>query len=307
MLRNGMKHVFTSCDDLYLTCRGDTFRTTLKRIGEIRSLLPQHVHVMALTATATRKLLIAVEGILGMKKPVVVSVPPCKANISYAVGTFTSIPETFSPVLERLRKERQLMPRMIVYCRTYNMCANLYHYFRTSLSCDFTEPPSSADLNKHALVNMFLGCTPPDVKREITRQFTDARAPLRVIFATSAFGMGVDCRDVRQVIHLGVTEDTEAYIQGTGRAGRDARPALALLLQHGRSNTLADKDILEYQGNETVCRRDFLFRDVGEYKHEDLGVKCLCCDICAAKCDCGQCVENHTYFQFIGKKINRYQ
>jgi superfamily II DNA helicase RecQ len=129
------------------------------------------------------------------------------------------------------------------------MCSNLYNYFSTSLSGDFTEPRNSTEVNKHALVNMFLGCTPAEVKREITRQFTDGSAPLGVIFATSAFGMGVDCQDVRQVVHIGVTEDTEAYIQGTGRAGRDEKPALALLLHHGRSNNSADKDILEKYNN----------------------------------------------------------
>ena len=256
---------------------------------------------MALTATATRKLQVAVEHILGMKRPALVSVSLCKANIMYGVGSFSSIGETFPPVLERLRRERQLMPRMIVYCRTYNMCADLYHYFRESLSGDFTEPPDSSQLNEHALVNMFLGCTPPEVKAEMIKQFADINAPLRVIFATSAFGMGVDCADVKQVIHVGITDDTEEYIQGTGRAGRSEEPAFALLLVHGRSNVTADKDILEYQNNHEVCRRDFLFRDVNDYIHVDLGTKCLCCDICARACDCGMCAENHVYFQFIGK------
>ena len=82
------------------------------------------------------------------------------------------------------------------------------------------------------------------------------------MFATSAFGMGVDCSNVHQVIHLGVTEDIESYIQGTGRAGRSGEPALTLLLQHGRSNSFADKEILEYQNSKIICRRDFLFRDV---------------------------------------------
>lgn len=193
------------------------------------------------------------------------------------------------------------MPRMIVYCRTYNMCADLFHYFKRSLSGEFTEPPNSSELNKHALVNMFLGCTPPEVKEDMIRQFTNVTAPLRIIFATSAFGMGIDCPDVRQVIHVGITDDTEEYIQGTGRAGRSGEPAFALLLKHGRSNITADKDILEYQKNNEQCRRDFLFRDVNGYMHVDLGTKCLCCDICALVCDCGKCTEKQVHFQFIGK------
>lgn len=217
---------------------------------------------MALTATATQ---VAVETILGMKKPIVIVMQPCKANLKFGVGSFTSIHETFSPVLERLRRERQLMPRMLVYCRTYNMCSDLYHYFRSSLSGEFTEPPNSVHLNKHGLVNMFLGCTPSEVKAEMVRQFADVTAPLRIIFSTSAFVMGVDCCDVQQVIHIGVTDDTEEYIQGTGRAGCNEKPAFALLLRHGRSNVTADKDITEYQGNHELCRRVFLFRDANGY------------------------------------------
>ena len=45
----------------------------------------------------------------------------------------------------------------------------------------------------------------------------------------------------------------------------------------------------------------FCFRDVNYYEHVDLGVKCLCCDICSVNCNCGKCVENHSFFEFIGK------
>lgn len=219
----------------------------------------------------------------------------------YGVGMFSSIQVTFSPLLERLRRERQNMIRMIVYCRTYNMCADIFAHFKTSLGNNFTEPPNSVEVNKHGLANMFLGCTPPDVKAEIIHQFTSANTPLRIIFATSAFGMGVDCYNVQQIIHVGISEDTESYIQATGRAGRNGEPALALLLQHARSNTFADKEVLEYQSNNIVCRRDFLFRDISCYQHVDLGVKCLCCDICAVTCDCGKCLDNYISFEFIGK------
>jgi len=53
---------------------------------------------------------------------------------------------------------------------------------------------------------------------------------LRVIVATSAFGMGVDKRDVRAVMHWTLPGDLTEYFQATGRAGRDGEPALALLL-----------------------------------------------------------------------------
>ena len=69
------------------------------------------------------------------------------------------------------------------------------------MSIGFTEPTFATDLNKFIFVNMFLGCTPPDIKAKIVRQ----KASLRIIFVMSSFGMGVDCSGIQQVIHIGVT------------------------------------------------------------------------------------------------------
>ena len=59
-----------------------------------------------------------------------------------------------------------------------------------------------------------------------------------------------------------------------------------------------DEQFKQCVDNHTQCRRDTLFKDIDNYKHIDLGLRCLCCDICAKTCECGKCVHNHSNFVF---------
>ena len=96
--------------------RGKTFRKEFSDIGEIRSIVPRRVRLMALTATATlstRKFIIKN---LNMQGTAIVYVPPLKKNITYFVADkpIGGISEAFQPIVDRLKRERT-MNRIIIF------------------------------------------------------------------------------------------------------------------------------------------------------------------------------------------------
>lgn len=275
-------------------CRGETFRKTLLRIGEVRSLVPESVCVMALTATATKSLKLDVIRILGMRNPAVISASPSRDNIKYAIVPSEGFHEAFKALLEGLRRLRTDFPRTIIYCRKFRDCGELYLFFRDNLGDSFTEPTDAPDLPQFRLVDMFHSCTDQSVKDIIAPLFCND-SQLRIVIATVAFGMGIDCPNVRQIIHMGPPEDSEAYIQATGRAGRDGFNSIAVLyLIKGLRHTVNSR-MKRYIENTSSCRRNVLFDDFEGYVSPSCIPPCACCDVCAGGCQCMSCARDSPF------------
>ncbi|XP_003391313.1 PREDICTED: ATP-dependent DNA helicase Q1-like [Amphimedon queenslandica] len=248
---------------------------------------------MALTATATKATRKEVMRILGMRNAVLVTKSPDKPNIYYSVSEKNeSIDDTFEPLIQELRTSRLQTVKTIIFCRTYQDCSYLYLLFKSSLGTEFTNPIGAPDYSPFRMIDMFTACNTPSLKKKILHSFSYPNGQLRIVIATIAFGMGIDCPDVHRIIHWGPPSDLESYIQETGRAGRDGNSAVAELYFSRRDigQCYVEETMKAYCKNDSQCRRAVLFND---FDCGDLPAKpvpdCVCCDICAMVCTCTSC------------------
>ena len=147
---------------------GEEFRPEFKRIGDLRSVVPKNVNVMALTATATISSRLSIERTLGMKNPTVIEISPEKSNIYLSTELFESIDDSFKPLVDDLLLNGKSSKRTIIFCKKRDDCAKLYSYFKFYLGKGFTYPPGENErLPKNRLVDMFCSGTQPEVKEEM--------------------------------------------------------------------------------------------------------------------------------------------
>ena len=151
--------------------RGASFRKEFARIAEVRSLIPRHVRVMALTATATistrRKIILS----LNMKECHVISRNPRKTNIKYIVRQKTTIEDDFSAVIEDVSVNEHNAERTIIFCRNFRDCFDIYQSFRMKLKQRMYYPPTAPQVSKYGRAGRE-GLGPRLVRRELDSHMT---------------------------------------------------------------------------------------------------------------------------------------
>ena len=272
--------------------RGEDFRVAFNHIGDLRSIVLPKVHIIALTATATAEVLRTVTDKLCLKDPVVIGLTPNRENIKYSIEPKPKLEVFCDLFAENLYHMRTGFPKTLVFFSTIAECVTVYKYLKVKLGNHFTEPPGYPNYHNFWLMDMYTrGCS-DEMRKKVLTSFMQPGGKLRLVVATMAFSMGVDCPDIVNVVHYGPPSSVLQYMQETGRAGRTNFSATALLLCN-KPNKHAMQDIIEYVNNKTKCRREVLLRNFLFYETYGLTLrKCKCCDVCQNSCNCNLCLKD---------------
>ena len=176
--------------------------------------------IVALTATATSKVLADIKDVLCIKEASMYLAPIDRKEIRLARQWFTTAQEKVNWIEEYV--STTLGPG-IIYTSSRKKTEQL-----------------TAQLRKWRIkVAAYHGGMTNEDRQLIQEQFLAAE--LEWIVATSAFGMGVHKNNIRHVIHETMSPTLSGYMQEIGRAARDGQDALATVLC-----TEQDKEVLQF-------------------------------------------------------------
>ena len=180
-------------------------------------------------------------------------------------------------------------PKMVVFCKTLKEAGELHLKLKKLLGQNVTEPPGIPAVLPFRMVHLFTSASRVELREDILHNFCKSNSTLRLLIATTAFGLGVDCHCITRVINWGAPNSVEELVQESGRARRDGSNSEAILYHTG--GHYHSTEIQCYVENQSTCRRsvlfqNFLFSDTPKEKI----IACRCCDLCASVCTCASCI-----------------
>ena len=263
------------------------FRECFFKIGDLRSLLNSGTPCLALTATATSEVKVDTLQGLGMKANTIhISLSPDRSNIYlYTKRVVGKNLGFFDFLIGSLKTEIILTPRTIVYCKSQKDCGKLFKHFKNELGEHAYYPYGASKVSKNMVIGMYHSNTVEKHKQRVSSSLFKNGGTCRVVFSTTALGMGVNFPDVHRVIHYVPPRHMEDFVQEIGRAGCNGDPGYSLLYFTGMHLRKCEKAIKNYATSDNLCLRKILLEKFGEEPNKDRS-KHSCCINCHRQCDC---------------------
>ena len=127
-----------------------------------------------------------------MSEVVTVKLSPNRSNIMYVERRRTDLETDFSESLSTLKEKQKDTLRVVVYCRTLMICADLFSRFSYEMGKVSTTLLVHLNWSENRLFGMFHASTPQHSKDVIMGSLQDCHGTVRVVFASVAMGMGID-------------------------------------------------------------------------------------------------------------------
>ena len=154
---------------------------------------------------------------------------PERENIKYHLVKLDKydIPLLFDGIVKDLSVNGSNATKVLVFCRTKDDVRNIYQYFHKKFGKKYLH-------YKERPYAMFHAMTLEAIKDFILSDFMEKEGVVRVLIATIAFGMGIDCKDLNIILHIGPPSNVENYFQQSGRGGRDGSQVHAIMVSYGK-------------------------------------------------------------------------
>jgi len=214
---------------------GRDFRPEYGRLKEVREALGSPP-VLAFTATAGQDMQKRILESLGIPNADVFVRGVDRPNIAL-VRRRVPIDERPGAIARLCRFRMPGRGKVMIFVPTRKIGQALQkHLSEQGLETPFYHSQFGDAWKREQLLKRFVGDSRPEVDR---------------IICTSAFGMGLDVPNVRMVIHWQHPSSVEDYLQEFGRAGRDGKPSVAVLL-HDQIGSRRDIDLLRFMAGRAV-------------------------------------------------------
>ena len=163
-----------------------------------------------------------------------------RPNIRYTVySTKKDVTSLFDWLVEDIRQQGKNIPKMLVFCQSKSHCTDLFASFKKELGDKmYITPNGEPQDDRTSIVGMYHHGTWEEQKETAIKSFTSCDdLPMKLLFCTSSFGLGVNVKQCHYVIHLGPPKQLDQFIQESGRVGRDGMPSHSILIQLASSLT----------------------------------------------------------------------